>query len=205
MRVAFSEAMKRGFDAYLLLNDDTRLLPDAIGIMLRSENYAIKVTGSPALIVGSVVDPTTGQLTYGGRVSRGWRQPLYYDFVPHQAAPVVCDTANANCLLIPSEIAIKIGNLDPVFAHGKADFDYGLRVGRAGYSVLVANAIVGDCSQNQPENKLRFKKMTLVQRWRYLMSPKQYPLFEWLVYTKRHAGPFWIIHWLRPYRRLFFP
>jgi len=204
MRVAFSAAMKNKFDGYLLLNDDTKLFSSAIDTLLSAESYAIKIKGLPAIVVGSVVDPCSGKLAYGGRNSRGWKQPLYYDLVPPQAEPVVCDTANANCLLIPSLIAEQIGNLDSVFVHGKADYDYGLRAKRGGYKTFVANSVVGECSINPPEDTAKFNSMGIVQRWKYLSSPKQFPLFEWLIFTWRHAGYLWFIHWLRPYRRLFY-
>ncbi len=203
MRLAFGEAMKKGFDFYLFLNDDTILFPDALYTLMQSESYVIESLKRPALIAGNITDPQTSQLTYGGRISRGWKQPLYYDFVYHSKVPVPCDTANANCLLIPEEFSRKLGNLDPVFKHGKGDYDYGLRVKNAGYPVFVANAIVGNCSKNDPEDLMALKKKDFIQRWKYLTSPKQYPLIEWFIYTKRHAGIFWFIHWLRPYRHLF--
>ncbi|NOT97668.1 MAG: glycosyltransferase family 2 protein [Sideroxydans sp.] len=203
MRLAFAAAMKINFDMYLLLNDDTKLNVNAIKTLLESYANAEVSAGRPVMVVGSVVDPITNQLTYGGRVSRGWKQPLYYDFVPALSTPVVCDTANANCLLIPSEIASVVGNLDSTFLHGKADYDYGLRAKKKGFSTFVACEIVGECSHNPPEDISKFIAMNIAQRWRYLTSPKQFPVFEWLVYTWRHAGVFWFIHWLRPYRKLF--
>jgi GT2 family glycosyltransferase len=203
MRLAFSAAMKERYESYLLLNDDTKLYVNAIVTLLASNEVAHKKNGRAAIIVGSVVDPISKQLTYGGRVSRGWKQPLYYDLVSPQSNPVLCDTANANCLLIPSKISAVVGNLDSIFMHGKADYDYGLRAKRKGFPTFVANAVVGECSHNLPEDIAKFRAMSILQKWRYLTSPKQFPVLEWFVYTWRHAGFFWFIHWLRPYRRLF--
>lgn len=203
MRVAFAKAMEGQFDAYLLLNDDTVLYPDALDTLFKSLQLASNVSGKSPIVVGTVVDPNTGQHTYGGRVSRGWKQPLYFDFVAPQALPIVCDTANANCLLIPSQVADSIGNLDSIFAHGRADYDYCLRAKRKGFRTYVASAVVGACSTNPPEDLAKFKRLTFLQKWEYLTTPKQYPLYEWLIFTWRHAGVFWLVHWLRPYRRLF--
>jgi GT2 family glycosyltransferase len=203
MRAAFNAALNQRFDAYLLLNDDTMLFSTALNCLLDSYKYALTMEARPSMVVGSVVDPVTAALTYGGRISRGWMQPLYYDFVPPVSSPITCDTANANCLLVPSNIVEAIGNLDAVFTHGKADYDYGLRAKRKGFKTFVANAVVGECSDNPAEDPSKFNKLSLKQKWRYLTSPKQYPLYEWLIFTWRHAGVFWPFHWLRPYRRLF--
>jgi len=204
MRKAFAAALAGNYDYYLWLNDDTFLYPEAIATLIRSEQASTDASGRPVLVVGTVKDPQTDQLTYGGRVSRGWKQPLFYDLVVPQISPVACDTMNGNCVLIPSEIARTVGNLDPVFTHGKADYDYGYRVRKAGYLLVVADAVVGECSRNDPENWEKLCNMTLVQRWRYLNGPKYYPLHEWWVYTRRHAGVFWLIHWLRPYFNIFY-
>ena len=203
MRLAFSTALTQNYDSYLFLNDDTELYPNAIVCLLNSHQKILQLTHADSMIVGSVIDPKTGELTYGGRTSRGWKQPLYYDFVIPETVPVLCDTANANCLFVPKYIADNLGNLDSAFIHDKADFDYGLRAKRKGMKTYVASEVVGTCPANPYLPPATFNGMTMLQKWKYLTSPKQYPPVEWLIYTWRHAGPLWFLHWMRPYRRLF--
>src|ERR1700736_1418268 len=65
MRLAFAEAMKLDFDFYLWVNDDTLLFQYAIVRLL--ETYeSVRTGGKDAIVVGSIRDPLSGKLSYGG-------------------------------------------------------------------------------------------------------------------------------------------
>ena len=60
MRVAFAEAMKRGFDLYLWLNDDTLLFPTALESML-AVHRQLCTQNIDAILTGSTCDAGNGQ------------------------------------------------------------------------------------------------------------------------------------------------
>ena len=66
MRLAWHEAFKRDYDYYLWLNDDTFLHTKGIYVLLNTLKEIIQHNGSRSIIVGSVCDPQTGLMTYGG-------------------------------------------------------------------------------------------------------------------------------------------
>lgn len=43
---------------------------------------------------------------------------------------------NGNIVMIPKSVFQKLGNFDYFFTHGKRDFDYGLRTGKAGFEMF---------------------------------------------------------------------
>ncbi|MDP3323306.1 MAG: glycosyltransferase, partial [Hydrogenophaga sp.] len=63
MNKIFSAALQVGFPAYLWLNDDTMLQPDAFGLMIAAKD---SVLPDDAIVVGAISDPDSGQTTYGG-------------------------------------------------------------------------------------------------------------------------------------------
>lgn len=198
MRLAFGEALKEGFDYYLWLNDDIQLYPNALMNLL----LISKMIGSKAIIVGSMQDPQTGAHTYGGVRRLSWWRPLKFSPVVAQGNPVLVDTMNGNCVLIPAEVAQAVGNLDPQFTHGMGDFDYGLRAKKKGFEIWVAPGYVGTCARNDPRNTWVDPTLPLRERWRKVREPKGLPPGEWLVFVRRHAGLLWPIYWLLPYIKL---
>jgi len=60
MRVAFSEAMKDDPDYYLWLNDDTRLDPEALNVLLTTSSELMKKGEKRAIVAGSTRDPEIG-------------------------------------------------------------------------------------------------------------------------------------------------
>jgi len=199
MRKAFEYALSIGFDGYLWFNDDTVLDEDALHRLIACSDNA-SLSSGPAIVVGSVRDPRTGERSYGGvtrRVSK-----LRLDFVPtlpHQRNPVPCDTMNGNFTLIPALVAGQLGNLDNAFRHQLGDFDYGLRATAAGIPVILAPGYYGSCSDNPQAGTWRDRSISLSRRWRHLLSPKGAPLREWLLYTRRHFGWRWPLYALSPY------
>ena len=169
MRMAFDEARKCDFDAYLWLNDDTMLSPDALSTLL-SAWKDLQREGTDAIVTGSTFDRISGRRTYGGfRWTGKWRRTL----IPVEPShiPVACDTMNGNCTLIPRRVSEAVGNLDPSFHHSFGDMDYGFRARAQGFK----------------------------RRWRHLNSPKGSPFPEWRLYCSRHLGPLWPLYAVSPY------
>ena len=201
MRLAFAEALKKGYDYYLWLNDDTLLEPDALPNLLDTHQSLAKSGCPNSIIVGSVRDPVTGKLTYGGRVrltSRFWHK---FESLEPSQEPKECDTMQGNIVLISHSVAEIVGNLDAIFIHGMGDLDYGLRARKLGCSVWIAPGYVGSCSQNSVKGSWADTNLPLFERLKKTLQPKGFPLKPWFVYAKRHKGPLWFIQWTFPYLR----
>lgn len=209
-RVAFAEAMQSDYDYYLWLNNDTFLYPNALSKLLET-CHKLRIQGEHRpLVAGSTCDPHTKTLTYGGVVRRSQWRPLKFDLVEPGEEAKRCDTINGNCVLIPREVAQVAGNLEPAFTHYAGDWDYGLRAGQQGCTVWIAPGYVGTCSQNYKPGSEADSPIDLGEGVKKLTQPKGlsvkeqvlHPFSEWKVFAQRHAGLFWPIYWLIPYRRL---
>jgi len=199
MRKAFAHAFAEDFDGYLWFNDDTCLDADALHRLILCVNKMTESLG-PAIVVGSVRDPQTGERSYGGVRRRASKFRLeFLPQLPDDSEPIPCDTMNGNFTLIPAAVARRLGNLDGTFRHQLGDFDYGLRAIKAGIPIIIAPGYFGDCSDNAVDGTWRDHSQPLAQRWRHLLSPKGAPLREWLFYTRRHFGWRWPLYALSPY------
>jgi GT2 family glycosyltransferase len=204
MHLAFAEAMKSNYDYYLWLNDDTMLYPDALATLLGVSQQLIAQRNERSVVVGSVQDPQSGRLSYGGLVrAKGWH-PLKFELVEPGESIKPCLTCHGNCILIPQSVVRRVGNLDPNFIHSTGDLDYGLRVWQQGESVWLAPGFLGSCEYNPIRHQAWEEPgLTLRERWHKINQPLGLPIREWKVFARRHAGAFWSIYWLLPYVRLF--
>lgn len=203
MRVAFTAAMERGFDYYLWLNDDTILYASALRNLLTLAKAEARSQNKPVVVVGTTQDAVSRAATYGGlRKLSAWR-PLHHTIVLEtDAAP--CDTMNGNCVLIPGAVATRVGNLEAAFIHAMGDIDYGLRVSRAGFPIMALPGYVGVCSHNPINNTFMDTHLSLIERWKKIMSLKGLPPKQWYVLTRRHAGLLWPLLFVWPYVKVVF-
>lgn len=199
MRLALAHAMTQSFDYYLLLNDDTVLCHHAVQTLLTTACRVEDDHGAKAIIVGATRSSTHGGISYGGLIRGPWWIPLRMRKVPLSDQAQRCDTFNANCALISSAVIDLVGNLDATFTHAMGDFDYGLRARNLGCELWVAPGIAGECEANLGQGLWTDKSLPLGTRWQRLKGPKGLPPREWLVFTRRHSGPFWPLYWLNPY------
>lgn len=204
MRHALAFAMNLGFDAYILMNDDTMLYPDALQRVVSLARQRIAAR-APAIVGGSTLSRLTGEQSYGGLLKklRGPAVDLHM-VKAHPSMPVECHTMHGNFALIPAEIVAAIGPLDDQFQHQFGDLDFGLRATAAGFSVIAVPGIVGDCSANPIEGTWRDRSLGLVERWRHLTSPKGVPFKEWILFTRRHYGWRWLTYACSPYIKTLF-
>lgn len=202
MHRAFARALEIGFDAYLWLNDDTILHPDAIDTLLSSWALVREKTRTEAIIVGTTLDPDNEVPTYGGVLCQSRFKRFKYNLVKPSGTPIECHTMNGNCVLIPQTVARCVGNLDPTFAHAMGDIDYGLRARAAGYGIWVATSYVGWCRKNSLAGTFSDRTIPLSQRWEYMTSRKGLPIESWLHFTRRHGGLLWPIYFAWPYIRV---
>lgn len=201
MHQAFAKAMERGANYYLWLNDDTVLVAEAIERLVGLARQ-LAARGRPGIVVGTTVDASSGQPTYGGVVARGWFRRFSYRLVSSEHEPLDCDTFNGNCVLIPHEVATAVGNLDPVYEHAMGDTDYGLRARRAGYPVVVCPGAVGTCSRNPADGTYQDRSLPIGARWNHLLGPKGLPVKSWLHFTRQHGGLLWWAYFVWPYAKV---
>lgn len=190
-------------DRLLVFNDDIELYPTAISV-LQSAAGVLESQGCDAYAVaGALQDPATGATTYGGLVRDRWWYPLSFASVAPSDDIRDCETLNMNFALLSRGALARVGFLSPEFTHRKADFDFGLRLRRAGGRVVVAPGYVGECRRNPVEGTSEESDISLSERWRRVTSVKEHALRERAVYCRRHAGRLWPLIWLVPYLRAF--
>jgi len=203
MRLAFGEALKKDYDFYLFLNDDTILERGALVALFRTYDYAQEVSSRVGAIVGTAYDPQSGRATYGGLRRTSWWRPLKLDLVVPGSEPSRCDSMNTNCVLVPRGVAQEIGNFDRAFTHRIADIDYGLRARGAGFANWVMPGFAGACGNDHRLEGAWVNPTTpLRERIRQVLHVKGLPIREWMVFTRRHGGLLWPAYWLWPYCKI---
>ncbi len=179
MIAAWNEAAKSDPEFYLWLNDDTTLLSDAIGNLIRT---AEKNTGS--IIVGTChASDNPDRITYGGRDTN-----MKLIDPKDSGKTSRCKTFNGNIVLVPAEVYRKLGTLDPVFRHSLGDFDYGLRASESGIDSVVAPGFQGICDTHPNIAKWADSSKPFSERWRHFMSPTGANPFEFFRFRRRHSG-----------------
>lgn len=204
MHKAFSVAINEGYDYYLWLNDDSILFENAIKVLLHTANQLETSGNSCSIIGGAMKDPETGKTTYAATT----RHRTHYGRVkisripPSSDHPIQCDAVNGNCVLISANVAKKVGNLDPVYQHRWGDYDYCFRALTHGCSVWLAPGYLGTCKRNATEGTWHDVSLPMFTRFRKLNNPHAFPFREYLIYMRRHRGPWWPAHLVWPYLKI---
>lgn len=204
MRRAMAHARELDPDFHLWLNDDTRLYPDAISRLLDAFSALAADADPPPIVIGSLKDPQTGELTYGGsrRTSR-WH-PLRFSRIHPGEEAKPCDVFNGNLVLVHREAAEMIGNLNPDLVHVAGDYDYALRAGKKGVGRWIAPHFFGECSRNPVSAVWSDPEASLGDRYRRMLGVKGQPPGPRLVYYRSHGGPFWFLLYPLVYLRPLF-
>lgn len=179
MRLAIAEAQKadKQFDYCLLFNDDVDFVKSAITDLCKKDNSVIWV--------GPTSDEN-GDLSYGGIVKTSKWRPKTEIVMADIAEGRVCDTFNANCVLIPWKIFEKLDNIDEVYTHSMGDFDYGFSAVKKGHQIRVSDKYVGVCPDNPVGVSWRNTELSMKERIRRKESPKGLPKKEWFHYLNKN-------------------
>lgn len=196
-RLADAAAWATSPDYLLWLNDDVRLAGGAIASLVSTARAA----GGRTVVVGSLSDPITGALTYGGYRQRDRRRALDLEPVTPGESPQAIDTMNGNLVLIPAPIRTAVGPPDARFSHNMADMDFGFRVRAAGFGIILAPGFLGTCARNRTKARWSDPTVPLVERLRAVGRFDGLPPREWWVFTRRHCGLRWPRYFLGPYLR----
>lgn len=195
MAVAESVAQEASPDFILWLNDDVVLDRDAVDRLVRTVELA-----RDAIAVGAVRSPTTGEITYSGLRRRDWH-PLRFDLVTPGQCVTAVETFNGNVVLVPRQVAAKVGTLDGDLGHAAADLDYGLRARERGVSNLLAPGTVGVCERDRTPEVWGDPALPVRERLNLLVSPKGIPPRARARYLRRHGGRRWPLVWIVTYAR----
>lgn len=179
MRLAIAKAKKleESYDYCLLFNDDVDFVCSAIEKLCAKD--------ASVIWVGPTSDEN-GKLSYGGIVKTSKYRPKTEIVKADSSDGRVCDTFNANCVLIPWEIFKELDNIDPVYTHSMGDFDYGFSAKKKGYTIKVSDQFVGVCPDNPVQASWRNTELSLKERIRRKESPKGLPTKEWFHYLNKN-------------------
>ena len=209
MRLAWSEAYKRHseWDFYLLLNDDTELLPGAFEELMNTHYYCREKYKSAGIYSGvTCASDNHETCTYGGNIwinkTKGISKRLGTSNLPQ-----MCDMTNANILLVAKSVVDKIGRFSNSYQHAMADYDYSIRARKMGLPVLITANFCGICDNdhiNYEDQAKHIINMTLKDRWKYFRHPvhssSDYLRFIWNTSPSRYP-----MVWVGRMLNLFFP
>ncbi|KQS30666.1 glycosyltransferase family 2 protein [Dyadobacter sp. Leaf189] len=203
MRKSWRRASEGNFDYYLLVNDDTILFPDALDTLLKCAETTRKKFGAAGICIGSTMDAVSQKISYGGKkLTSHFSIKSVQVFSSKEA--VECDLGNANIMLVPAQVVQKVGILSDHFTHGIADYDYTLKAKKAGFSVVVAPGVLGECTDDHGNN-WRGQNTTLSERIKYLMSPKGLAYHEYLGFIRDHFPVYYPFAFSKLWLKTLFP
>jgi len=198
MRLAYGAALEGPYSHFIWLNDDVVLTPDAL-VKLFATQDSVRA-GADVIVVAAMRDSADGAITYSGLVKGPGLRPWKLERrIPDAERPVPCDTINGNLVLIPRALALRLGNIDPVFTHAFGDIDYGFRARRAGATLWVAAGHCGYCAANVSRPRWKKAGLSFAERIRLITSPLGVPPKDQFVYAFRHFGLVGLIVFAEPY------
>ena len=198
MRAAIKAAKesKKEYDYCMLFNDDVEFWDSAIEKLCEKDKTVIWV--------GPTCEKD-GSLSYGGVVKTSNFLPRTEIIMANTEEGALCDTFNANCVLIPWNIFEKLDNIDEKYTHSIGDFDYGFEAKKKGYVIKVSDKYVGECPDNpvKSNNNWRNTELSRKRRIQLKESPKGLPFGEYYHYLlKQYNFITAIVYSMMPYIRI---
>lgn len=190
----------RSFDYLLVFNDDVEVEQDALARLIAVAQN-LERDGCRHYTVCGALANQSGATTYGGVLRASCWHPLRFRIAEASAVPQSCDTLNMNFALISRAAIDRIGFLDPDFVHGRADYDFGLRLRKQGGRVVMAPGVIGRCERHDLNKQSLKPGLSFSERWQRLTSVKEQPPKERAIYFRRHGGILWPVLWAIPYVR----
>lgn len=180
MRFAWDAALKVSsrWDYYLLINDDTIMLPELFHDLMRTDKYSVEKYGKHALITGFIRDPETHKVSFGGSTSK---------LLKPETEPQTCEVACANVMFFAQDVVDKIGTFDDRYVHSGCDYDYSRMATLAGIPVLTTYSFVGECENEHRKNhetEVDTAAMNFTQRKKYMYKPTT-GRTDYLLYIKK--------------------
>ncbi len=211
MRLAMAKALENsaltdGYDYILLFNDDVDFYPGAIDRLTKygfKKEDAAQVPIDLKILVGPTCEEDGRTLSYGGIARKSNFRPKFRKVMADAGKTLKVDTFNANCVLVPTELFVKTGNMDTVYNHSLGDFDYGYMLARKGGEIFVSGEYVGICPFNSEEGTWNDPKLTRRERFKKKESIKGVPFGEFFHYLLKNYNLLTaIIYSFSPYVRI---
>ena len=175
MQLAWKKAVEtKDYDYFLWFNDDNELFEKALVIMFASSNE------NPNCVICGAFCDKAGNPTYCGRKKK-------YELLEPNGKCQEIDRMHGNFVLIPKEIYKKTGMMDIRFIHNFGDFDYGFKVQKAGFSILLVPEYIGFNEFHDDELMDHLHEMHLMKRLKLLYHPQYHPKYSFY-FHKKHLG-----------------
>jgi GT2 family glycosyltransferase len=159
MLKAWEQAARQDYDFYLWLNDDVVLYENCFDELMACSG----IQNHQAIISGIVEGRETKETLYGGTDTK--KQLIVPDGEMH---PIT--NLNGNVVLVPRDVYLRLGNLDPVYHHDLGDVDYGLRAKEHHIGVYTTRIAVASGDKNDV-CRVRLSDVTMCSRFKRLYSP----------------------------------
>ncbi|MBQ4286719.1 MAG: glycosyltransferase family 2 protein [Bacteroidales bacterium] len=174
-----------GFDGYLWINDDIKVLPDFWGDLLAADSHCLETYGKHGIYVGSTMDAASGKFTYGG-----FRYVSKFTLVDEFVKPdgehfQECEAAHGNITYVSSEVVERMGVLCDRYEHAGSDHDYIYRAYKAGFPVLVLPHFSASCENDHIGKTRDHAVLPLRQRMKLFFSPQGYNMHNTLLFNWR--------------------
>lgn len=209
MRIVFQNINKKDIEDYthlFVLNDDIVLKQNAlIDSLIELEKTKWSDSSLPYAAVMSMIDLELGKVVYGGLNNKSRFGGFIFEVVKSKKSIIYADTLNMNAVLISRGAINKIGFLDKIFAHHRADIDFGLRLTKNGGLILVLPGVHGYCTLNSYRSFNYFSERNIFRRIKLLLHPKNEPFFERFIFFWRHSKNLGIFFYFTPYFTILFP
>lgn len=209
MRKAWRSALAdhRGYDFYLLLNDDTDVLPNVFDNLFRCHTHSLSLNQRPGIYSGITASRTdTQKVTYGGDIYLSAAKTLTRRLTP-TGTPQRADIITANILLVPQAVVDEIGIFYEGYIHSGADNDYSVTARRHGITSFVTPDICGLCDDDHTYDEgecRRLMQMSFSERRKYVNSPTRSDR-DYLLLMRRTIPNKYPISWLMRKLRLYCP
>lgn len=202
MHVSYGEALKYNYDFFIWVNNDVEFLDNFIDSLLLDYEKA-KLTNSLSIITGAMRWNKSEEVSYGGGVYKS-KLHLTNILIKPNGNIQECRNINGNCLLIPQDVAFKLGNIEKEYEHGFGDFDYGYRLLAKGGKPYVSSKFVGICDRNNKKGTWEDINLSRRERLELLKSTKGLPTQTYKLFLKRWFPKIWFIHYIKPYVKIIF-
>ncbi len=186
MRLAWQDATTKCYDAYLLLNDDVKLVENFFENIIYTHKYCLDNFNKGGIYVSSTVNENSGVITYGGSLIKNGIFRNTIQLITPADKPINCKVANANILFVCANVVNKIGIFDEKFIHGIADYDYTLTAYENDLPLLICPGIGGNCDNDHSSKYWLSTDSTIKERIDFLYNPKGLAYNEYMYYIRKH-------------------
>lgn len=201
MFLAYGAALHTKVDYYLWVNNDVIFASGFLeGLLIDSAEA--KKSNKLSLICGAVSFMDSNEWSYGGAKNLSKTNPYKRKKIIPNGSIQECDCINGNCLLIPYETGIYVGNLDERYEHGFGDFDYGYKLKSCGGQPYVASKYVGCCNRNSIKGTWIDPSVPFVDRIKKKNRPTGQPYKSHKIFLKKWFPKMWLYYLWKPYIRI---